>query len=295
MCPPTSCTGCDLGPCEVDGADHCRERVAVPGSNYYYSTVFLPAERQRPLHVIFAFKEELTAIPKTCADPGVARLKLEWWRQELRAVFSGGRSAHPVATALAELAERVAAPKIFAAIDAVEHDIGPLACPTFADLTAHFGRVYGGFWRIAAGIAGFDDSATPDRIADLGSAIDLSQSLQDVRIDATQGRAALPAAELNAHGIDPYDLSSPQAPGRLRPMLAVHIERLRGLLSDGIARVPTLDRMRQLNTLVMANLLLVILEEIKHDGYRVSEHRLTLTPVRKLLIAWRTKRRAFRR
>ncbi|CAN5888865.1 presqualene diphosphate synthase HpnD [soil metagenome] len=278
----------------MDCADHCRERVAVPGSNYYYSTVFLPAERQRPLHVVFAFKEELTAIPRTCADPGVARLKLEWWRQELRAVFCGGRSAHPVATALAELAERVAAPKIFAAIDAVEHDIGPLACPTFADLTAHFGRVYGGFWRIAAGIAGFDDGATPDRIADLGSAVDLSQSLQDVRIDATQGRAALPAAELSAHAIDPYDLSSPQAPGRLRPMLAVHIERLRGLLSDGIARVPTLDRMRQLNTLVMANLLLVILEEIKHDGYRVSEHRLTLTPVRKLLIAWRTKRRALR-
>ena len=281
----------------MDYADHCRERVAVPGSNHYYSTIFLPAERQRPLHVIFAFKEELTAIPRTCADPGVARLKLEWWRQELAAVFSGGRSAHPVATALAELAERAAAPKteILATIDAVEHDIGPLACPTFADLTAHFGRVYGGFWRIAAGIAGFHHRATPDRIADLGSAIDLSQSLQDLRIDATRGRAVLPAAELSAHGIDPQDMCGPQAPGRLRPMLAVHIERLRGLLSDGIARVPTLDRMRQLNTLVMANLLLVILEEIKHDGYRVSEHRLGLTPVRKLLIAWRTKRRALRR
>jgi len=281
----------------VDYADHCREQVAVPGSNYYYSTVFLPAERQRPLHVIFAFKEELTAIPKTCADPGVARLKLEWWRQELAAVFSGRRSAHPVATALAELAARAAAPKteIFATINAVEHDIGPLACPTFADLTAHFRRVYGGFWRIAAGIAGFEHRATPDRIADLGSAIDLSQSLQDLRIDATRGRAVLPAAELSAHGIDPQDMCGPQAPGRLRPMLAVHVERLRGLLSDGIAEVPTLDRMRQLNTLVMANLLLVILEEIKHDGYRVSEHRLGLTPVRKLLIAWRTKRRALRR
>ncbi len=246
---------------------------------------------------MFAFKEELTAIPRTCADPGVAHLKLEWWRQELAAVFSGGRSAHPVATALAELIARAAAPKaeIFAAIDAVEHDIGPLACPTFADLRAHFGRVYGGFWRIAAGIAGFDHPATPDRIADLGSAVDLSQSLQDVRIDATRGRAVLPADELSAHGIDPQDLCSPQAPGRLRPMLADHIERLRGLLSDGIARVPTLDRMRQLNTLVMANLLLAILEEIKRDGYRVSEHRLGLTPVRKLLIAWGTKRRALRR
>ncbi|MGH8626516.1 MAG: squalene/phytoene synthase family protein [Gammaproteobacteria bacterium] len=113
-----------------------------------------------------------------------------------------------------------------------------------------------------------------------------------MRIDGTRGRVALPAAELSAHGIDPYDLSSPRAPRGLRPMLTVHIERLRGLLSDGIARVPTLDHMRQLNTLVMANLLLVTLEMIKHDGYRVSEHRLGLTPVRKLLIAWRTKRRA---
>ncbi|MCI0350521.1 MAG: squalene/phytoene synthase family protein, partial [Acidobacteriales bacterium] len=133
-----------------------------------------------------------------------------------------------------------------------------------------------------------------DRIADLGSAVDLSQSLQDLRVDAARGRAALPAAELSAHGIDPQDLCTPQAPVSLRPMLAEHIERLRGLLSDGIARVPTLDRMRQLNTLVMANLLLATLEEIKRDGYRVSVHRLGLTPVRKLLIAWRAKRRALR-
>ena len=50
MRPPTSCIGYGLGPREVDCADHCRERVAGTGLNYHYSTVFLPAERQRLLH-----------------------------------------------------------------------------------------------------------------------------------------------------------------------------------------------------------------------------------------------------
>ena len=31
-----------------------------------------------------------------------------------------------------------------------------------------------------------------------------------------------------------------------------------------------------------------LLEEIRRDGYRVLEHRVALTPIRKLWIVWKT-------
>ncbi len=38
-----------------------------------------------------------------------------------------------------------------------------------------------------------------------------------------------------------------------------------------------------------------LLDEIEADGYRVLEHRIRLTPLRKLWIAWRTSRREHKR
>ena len=41
----------------------------------------------------------------------------------------------------------------------------------------------------------------------------------------------------------------------------------------------------------MAEIYSATLAEIESDGYRVLEHRVRLTPIRKLWIAWKTARR----
>ena len=43
--------------------------------------------------------------------------------------------------------------------------------------------------------------------------------------------------------------------------------------------------------MILAEILLVTLAEIRRDGYRILHHRIALTPLRKLWIAWRTRRR----
>ena len=45
----------------------------------------------------------------------------------------------------------------------------------------------------------------------------------------------------------------------------------------------------------MANIYRSLLDEIESDGYRVLERRVSLTPLRKLWITWRTLRREKRR
>ena len=82
-----------------------------------------------------------------------------------------------------------------------------------------------------------------------------------------------------------------ESPARLRDVLAEHCQRIGADLTHGLARVPAVDRRAQQSVLILAEILLATLAEIRRDGYRILHHRIGLTPLRKLWIAWRTRRR----
>ena len=54
------------------------------------------------------------------------------------------------------------------------------------------------------------------------------------------------------------------------------------------AALPAVDRKAQRPGLVMAAIYRTLLEEISTDGFQVLQQRTTLTPIRKLWIAWKT-------
>jgi 15-cis-phytoene synthase len=54
------------------------------------------------------------------------------------------------------------------------------------------------------------------------------------------------------------------------------------------ATLPAEDRRAQRAGLAMGAIYRALLEEIRRDGYRVLEHRVALTPIRKLWLAWKT-------
>ncbi|HEY3486902.1 MAG TPA: hypothetical protein VGL10_02445, partial [Gammaproteobacteria bacterium] len=56
-------------------------------------------------------------------------------------------------------------------------------------------------------------------------------------------------------------------------------------------KLPAADRYNQRSGIIMAAIYEKLLDEIEADGYRVLEQRISLTPLRKLWIAWRTARR----
>src|SRR5438552_10866534 len=82
--------------------EYCEQKTARSGSSFYYSFRFLPPEQRRAVTALYAFCREVDDVVDEVTDPGVARLKLAWWRSELAAAF-GGTPRHPVALALAPI------------------------------------------------------------------------------------------------------------------------------------------------------------------------------------------------
>jgi phytoene synthase len=271
---------------------YCLDKVAAPGGSYYYSTLFLPPERKSALHGLFALRAEIGEIPRSCSDPGVARIKLQWWRDEL-ARACAGEPRHPVTTHLRPFLQTHALERqdFLAIIEATERELNHPRYAAFADLEAQALALGGALWALSCRVCGFEDPQTPQAVRELGGAIELAARLQDLRDEARRGHVPLPAQELAERGISLSDLTLKPDSAPVRELLAAHVERIRVRLDAATRRIPRRDQRRQVNALIMARLQLATLEEIQRDGCRLLTHSVTLTPLRKLWIAWRTLRR----
>ena len=70
--------------------------------------------------------------------------------------------------------------------------------------------------------------------------------------------------------------------------MAFQVERARRWYARALAQLSAEDRHAQRAGLIMAAIYRTLLDEIARDGYRVLDRRTSLTPLRKLWIAWRT-------
>ena len=80
----------------------------------------------------------------------------------------------------------------------------------------------------------------------------------------------------------------------MQALLAFELERARGHYRKALAHLPAEDRYAQRAGLIMSAIYQATLDEIEQDGLRVLDRRVSLTPLRKLWIAWRTARRESR-
>ena len=70
----------------------------------------------------------------------------------------------------------------------------------------------------------------------------------------------------------------------------VQMQRAQDYYRKALSSLPECDRYNQVSSLVMAAIYQTLLSEISKDNFQVMEHRIKLTPVRKLWIAWKTYR-----
>ena len=275
----------------MDPDEYCQQKAASSGSSFYYSFLFLPDERRRAITALYAFCREVDDVVDEVSEREAARMKLAWWRSEIEQLFAG-EPHHPVARALAPALERFQLPAehFQAIIDGMEMDIDHAGYRDFAELERYCYRAASVVGLLSAAIFGYEDDRTRDYAHDLGMALQLTNILRDVREDAMRGRIYIPADELDAHGVQPDELARTATPDHIRDLLRSQAERARRYYDSAFAALPDRDRYAQRGGIIMARIYHALLDEIERDGFRVLEHRVALTPLRKLWIAWRTAR-----
>ena len=272
---------------------YCQDKAAKSGSSFYYSFLFLPPERRRAITALYAFCREVDDVVDECADADVARTKLAWWRKEIAGTFAGS-AQHPVAQALIPVVRTFNLPQnhFQDIIDGMEMDLRYNRYPDFTTLASYCYRVAGVVGLMAAEIFGYRDPATLKFAENLGTAFQLTNIIRDVGEDARRSRVYLPLDELGRFGISATDIVHLHDSAELRHLIEYQIERAEQYYERAFALLPAEDRKSQRPGLVMAAIYRTVLKEIRSGGCKVLDRRTSLTPIRKMWIAWRTWLRA---
>lgn len=273
----------------MEPEDQLLNDVAPPGSSLYYATRFLTPAKRRAVLALHATAETLRRIPRECSDPGVARIKLDWWR---RALSAPGPPGHPALQALARLwpdrSRLVQA--VTALADAVEAELEPAVFADFGALCDRGLRFDALLWSLSVEIAGHPAAAPA--AADLGRSMALARGIQDLRGDLLRGRPLLAADDLERRGLSLDGLLAQGDSGALADLLAEQAARARALLDRGKAALPPgPGRRAALHALIAAAIQLAVVDEIAAEHYPVLARRIDITPLRRLWIAWRLHRR----
>ncbi|WP_153111625.1 presqualene diphosphate synthase HpnD [Propionivibrio limicola] len=269
--------------------EYCQQKAAASGSSFYYSFLFLPPNRRRAITALYAFCREVDDVVDECDDPQLAAAKLAGWRAELDHMYEG-QPGHPVTKAIQPLLGEFNIPKeqLLEIIDGMEMDLQQSRYLDFKALSLYCYRVASVVGLLAAEIFGFTDRQTLKYAHDLGMAFQLTNIIRDVGEDARRGRVYLPMDELKRFGVTVSDILNARQTDNFRALMEFQIARAEQYYAQAMSQLPTADRKSQRPGLVMAAIYRTLLEEIKRDGCKVLTQRTSLTPLRKLWLAWIT-------
>lgn len=268
---------------------YVQDKAAASGSSFYYAFLFLPPARRAAITAFYAFCREVDDVVDEVSDPGVARAKLGWWRQEVAESFAG-RPSHPVMQALMPHAAAygIRAEHLLAVIEGCQMDLDQTRYLDYAGLQRYCHLVAGVVGEVASGIFGRTEAGTIDYAHRLGLALQLTNIIRDVGDDARRGRIYLPVSELQQFDVKAHEILNRVYSDRFTALMRFQAERAHRCYDEALALLPSADRASQKPGLMMANIYRTLLREVESTGFQVLHQRIALTPVRKLWIAWRT-------
>lgn len=269
--------------------EYCQQKTAQSGSSFYYSFLFLPAERRRAITALYAFCREVDDTVDDATDESVARIKLSWWRGEIRKMYEGAPS-HPVTKALQphvapyQLEEK----HLQAIIDGMEMDLNQTRYLDYAGLQRYCWHVASVVGILSASVFGATRPETLQYAEKLGLAFQLTNIIRDVGEDARKGRIYLPVNELQQFNVTAADLLNARHSDHFVKLMEFQTARAQQAYDEAFALLPKADRRAQRPGLMMSAIYRTLLDEISADGFHVLNQRISLTPVRKLWLAWKT-------
>ena len=190
-----------------------------------------------------------------------------------------------------EQGQKKPADRIGGAAAVVEH-LGEIGITEFDDVLAErVQQVVDQLLResvLAAGIFGYSNPRTLDYAKNLGTAFQLTNIIRDVGEDSRKNRIYLPMDELKKFDVPANDILQAKDSDNFRKLMAFQVARANEYYRKAFDALPPEDRKTQRAGLIMAAIYRATLAEVERDGFKVLTQRTSLTPLRKLWLAWKT-------
>src|SRR5712692_7441462 len=176
-------------------------------SSFFYSFSFLPRDQREAINTLYAFCRETDDIVDTEREQTRKIALLRKWRRELGKALDG-QSEYTILNRLSATAKRFRIPVelFYDLIRGVEMDLTTNRYETFEDLRTYCYHVASTVGLMCVEIFRPRNKQTKDYAVNLGLALQLTNILRDVKLDAKYGRIYLPQEDLRRFGYTENDL-----------------------------------------------------------------------------------------
>jgi phytoene synthase len=265
----------------------CQAYTREHAKSFYFASHVLPREKRMASYAVYAFCREADNIVDVGATPESAA-RLEELRQQLARVYGAPGALRPHLAALRETVAAYAIPREYFLdlIRGVEMDLTRSRYDRFEDLKEYCYCVASVVGLMMAKIFGVSDGSAYRHAADLGTAMQLTNILRDIREDHAMGRIYLPQEDLAGRGYAEADLARGVVDDRFRDLMRFQIARAREYYAAAEPGIPMLtnDGSRFCARL-MSTTYAGILTAIERNGYDVFARRAYVPAAGKLRIA----------
>lgn len=272
---------------------YVEQKTAASGSSFYYAFLFLPKDKRAAITAFYAFCREIDDVVDEVSEPQVAAQKLAWWRSDVQQSFAGAPLAqrHPVMQALLPhcAAYGITQEHLLGVIQGCQMDLEQNRYWNFASLEKYCYFVAGVVGEVIARILGFQNQQTIAYAHKLGLALQLTNIIRDVGEDAERGRIYLPIDDLERFAVPVNEINQRQYSERFSALMQFQAQRAQAVYEEALALLPAVDFRAQKPGLMMAAIYRSLLREMEKDGFAVLHQRTSLTPLRKLWLAWKVQ------
>lgn len=267
-------------------AAYCSRLTRQSRSNFYYSFLFLPKEKREAMYAVYAFCRSVDDVADGPAPLLEKRTSLDEWRRELDRCYHG-KAVHPITMTLTQAIRRFSIPQEYfdELITGVEMDLTCSRYPTFPELYTYCYRVAGVVGLMCIEMFGYRNPHAKDYAVNLGVALQLTNIMRDLRVDAERGRIYLPQEELTRFGYSERELLQGVYNPAFVELMRSCSEQARQYFHSARQSLAVEDRRSLFAAEIMGTIYYQLLETIEASGYRVFDRTITLPTRRKLWIA----------
>ncbi len=268
---------------EIENAQPIKEGK----SSFYYAFNLLPKQKRDAMNTVYAFCRETDDIIDEGNEPDEIKYeKLRKWRMEFEKSFTGSSNyllLNKVATIIKQF--NIPVEPFFELIVGMEMDLQKKRYLSFDDLAEYCYRVASTVGLMCIEIFGYKHKSTKDFAINLGLALQLTNILRDVKVDAAKGRIYLPQQDLKEFNYSEADLFNNVYNSNFVNLMEKNSVRAHTYFEKADESLNKDDKLAMFPARAMQHIYYALLKKIEKNNYNIYDKKISVSNFEKVYLA----------
>ena len=268
--------------------EYARKITAYYSKSFYFSARMLPSKQRWATYALYGFCrhcDNLIDTPRQRTATEILR-EIQRLTEELQIAYNTGESQHPIIRAFILVAKAYDIPIEYPLdlLKGVAMDVQQVRYETFDALSLFCYRVAAVVGLMMTHVLGYKDERVFGYAEQLGTAMQLTNILRDIKEDKEMGRLYIPQTDLAAFGVTEHDIFNEKMTPQLRALMKFQVERADHYYTEAMPGISLLKTESQYAIYSAARIYRGILRKIEARDYNPFLGRVFVPSSQKIKI-----------